>query len=185
MAWQENHKIESRIRVLDAAADLFTRKGFNQVGIDEVMQAAGMTRGAFYAHFSSKSELYEESILRAGKQAAQDLMNAGVNREEFVDAYLSNEHLISATTRCPLACLVSDVAHSDPRVRATYTLMLENFMARVGKLSEKDNVESSPEKIIQQVVLLIGGMAIARSVSDEKLAAKILMACGNSAKNIM
>lgn len=53
MAWKESHKLESRQRILAAAAELFTRKGFNQVGIDEVMLAAGMTRGAFYAHFNS------------------------------------------------------------------------------------------------------------------------------------
>lgn len=64
--------------------------------------------------------------------------------------------------------------------------MLKGFIAHVGKLSDGDSdMESSPEKIIQQVVLLIGGMALSRSVSDEKLAAQILAACRNSAKNII
>ncbi|MES2826091.1 MAG: TetR/AcrR family transcriptional regulator [Pseudomonadota bacterium] len=186
MAWQENHKAQSRIRILDAAGDLFTRKGFDKVGIDEVMQAAGMTRGAFYAHFSSKFELYEEAILRAGKQAAQHFMGADANREEFVGAYLSKAHMAAVALRCPLPCLVSDVAHGDERVRGTYTLMLKGFIAHMSRLSAEDpEVESSPEKIIQQVVLLIGGMALSRSVSDEKLAAQILAACGSSTKNMV
>jgi TetR/AcrR family transcriptional repressor of nem operon len=67
MAWKESHKQESRERIVNAAAELFTRKGFNQVGIDEVMMQAGMTRGAFYAHFNSKIDLYEEAIITAGK----------------------------------------------------------------------------------------------------------------------
>ncbi len=186
MAWQETHKIESRIRILDAAAELFTRKGFNQVGIDEVMQAAGMTRGAFYAHFSSKSELYEESIMRAGKQTAKNLIVADANRDEFVDAYLSEAHLTSTIARCPLACLVSDVAHGDPRVREVYTHLLKGFIAHLSKLSDRRvDLESSSEKIIQQVVLLIGGMAISRSLTDKKLVAEVLAVCRDSVKNIM
>ncbi|MES2676133.1 MAG: TetR/AcrR family transcriptional regulator [Pseudomonadota bacterium] len=186
MAWQENHKAQSRIRILDAAGDLFTRKGFDKVGIDEVMQAAGMTRGAFYAHFSSKFEMYEEAILRAGKRAAQHFMSPDSDREDFVGAYLSKAHMAAVAVRCPLPCLVSDVAHGDPRVRGTYTLMLKGFIAHMSKLSDGDpDMESSPEKIIQQVVLLIGGMALSRSVSDEKLAAQILAACSNSTKNMV
>lgn len=40
MAWKESHKQHSRQRILSAAAELFTRKRFDQVGIDDVMQAA-------------------------------------------------------------------------------------------------------------------------------------------------
>ena len=45
---------ENRARVVDAAAKLFREKGFDAVGVAELMRAAGMTHGGFYNHFASK-----------------------------------------------------------------------------------------------------------------------------------
>ena len=45
---------ENRARVVDAAAKLFREKGFEAVGVAELMRAAGMTHGGFYNHFPSK-----------------------------------------------------------------------------------------------------------------------------------
>src|ERR1700723_3243655 len=45
---------DNRARVVDAAAKLFREKGFEAVGVAELMRAAGMTHGGFYNHFPSK-----------------------------------------------------------------------------------------------------------------------------------
>lgn len=199
MAWNESHKEQSRQRILQAAAELFTRKGFNQVGIDEVMQAAGMTRGAFYAHFNSKHELYEQAIIDAGLKAAAHFNQGGQSLEQVIDNYLSETHLLSQDIRCPMACLVSDVAHDDQRVKHTYTKMLKGFTAQLNRADKTHCPEKtdSPEKTnsagntnadhydqaLLQAVLMIGGMAIARSITDEPLSKRILALCNSAAKN--
>ncbi len=179
MAWKESHKLESRQRILVAAAELFTRKGFNQVGIDEVMLAAGMTRGAFYAHFNSKIELYEEAILSAGKAAAQRFNEETSHLDNLVDSYLSEEHLNSAGIRCPLACLVSDVAHDDERVKQIYTRLYKGFTHHLNKKDLSDQ-----NTVLLQSVLMIGGLALARSLTDKTLAKKILQLSSQAAKTI-
>lgn len=63
MPWNANHKVESREKILQAAARLFTQNGYDAVSIDDVMREAGLTRGAFYAHFRSKSDIYNQAIL--------------------------------------------------------------------------------------------------------------------------
>lgn len=180
MAWKESHKLESRQRILDAAGELFTRKGFNQVGIDDVMQAAGMTRGAFYAHFNSKVELYEEAIISAGLAAAEHFSEGVSALDNVIDNYLSDGHLTLADARCPISCLVSDVAHSDERIKRIYTKMLKGLSSYLGKLAPSNQNEDTQ---LLQVILLVGGMAIARSVADEKLAKKILSLSNKAAKN--
>ena len=60
MPYSKEHKAKSRERILQSAYQLFATRGFNQVTIDEVMQDCSLTRGAFYAHFISKSDLYSE-----------------------------------------------------------------------------------------------------------------------------
>lgn len=179
MAWKESHKQQSRQRILSAAAELFIRKGFNQVGIDEVMQAAGMTRGAFYAHFSSKSELYEEAIVCAGTEAAKRFSTNISSLDELINNYLSPQHFSSTTVCCPLPCLVSDMAHENEQVKKTYTKMYKKFTSHLGAIDEHSY---DAEELILKSVLLIGGMAIARSVTDEALSKEILKVCSKAAK---
>jgi TetR/AcrR family transcriptional regulator, transcriptional repressor for nem operon len=190
MAWKDTHKQASRVRILAAAGNLFTRKGFNQVGIDEVMNAAGMTRGAFYAHFNSKSQLFEESILCAAQGAAEHLSQGEVSLNNIIDNYLSGAHLSSPNIRCPLACLVSEMAHSDQQVRGTYTKILKGFTQQLIDLQARETKQSAlsdnqtTETALLQTLLLVGGMAIARSLTDTELSQQILQVAKKAAKNL-
>lgn len=181
MAWKESHKQESRQRILLAAAALFTRKGFNNVGIDEVMETAGMTRGAFYAHFSSKIELYEEAIMAAGIAAAQRFSNHASDHIEIIENYLSEEHLNSNEICCPMASLVSDVAHDDERVKDIYTRLYKGFTKHLANI---DVANKDENKILLQSVLMIGGLALARSLTDKVLAKKILHLSSEAAQEL-
>lgn len=181
MAWKESHKQESRERIVNAAAELFTRKGFNQVGIDEVMMQAGMTRGAFYAHFNSKIDLYEEAIITAGKAAAQHFSEDETEANSIINHYLSEEHLTATNIRCPLPCLVSDVAHDDERVKHIYTRLYKGFTKHLG--STNGGPEDEDNALLQSV-LMIGGMALARSLTDKTLAKKILLLSSKAAQQI-
>lgn len=51
-------KAETRSSLLEAAATVFARRGMQQASIDEVAEHAGFTKGAVYAHFKSKEELF-------------------------------------------------------------------------------------------------------------------------------
>lgn len=53
-------RAETRARLLDAAFRVFAAKGFGQARIDDVCEAAGYTRGAFYSNFTSLDELFFE-----------------------------------------------------------------------------------------------------------------------------
>ena len=48
---------ENKATVLDAALGLFQSRGFSDVGVSELMNAAGLTHGGFYNYFESKSDL--------------------------------------------------------------------------------------------------------------------------------
>jgi AcrR family transcriptional regulator len=51
--------VEPRQRILDAAYDLFSRRGIRDVGIDELIEAAGIAKATLYRHFTSKDDLVE------------------------------------------------------------------------------------------------------------------------------
>ena len=53
---------ESRKKLLEAAEACFTKYGFHASSVDMICKAAGMSKGAFYHHFTSKQELYLEML---------------------------------------------------------------------------------------------------------------------------
>src|SRR5437868_14361095 len=101
-----SRKHHNRIRelVLQSAGRLFNRHGFNSVSIDDVMGEAGLTRGSFYKYFSSKTELYAQSVVRAAneKREAADSRGRQFGAHQIVRDYLSVEHYEDVDSGCPL-----------------------------------------------------------------------------------
>src|SRR4026208_1757236 len=56
---------QNRDRIVEAAAQLFRERGFDGIGVADLMQEAGLTHGGFYGHFASKEDLIAEASARA------------------------------------------------------------------------------------------------------------------------
>jgi TetR/AcrR family transcriptional regulator, transcriptional repressor for nem operon len=176
MGWHARHKIQTRERILASAAELFTTSGFEKVGINEIMTNAGLTRGAFYAHFKSKAELYSEAILFAAKTRAADIP-VDASHSTIAEHYLSDEHVSGQFGGCPLAFLVNDISQRDEPIRSTYSQV---FAALVRRLEQTG---LSRVQAIQQAVIMIGGVAIARTLNDEALRSELLGCCRPGSSN--
>lgn len=189
MPLSQEHKKRSRKRILDSAVDLFTARGFNNVSIDDVMNNAEMTRGAFYAHFSSKSELYKESILNAAinTKLAKEKPESIENREwihRVLDGYLSNDHINLKTSPCPVAFLSLDAAVEEPDVRDAYTTTFKNMNKRISGFT-KSYSTCSDNQVLAVTAMMVGGVAIARALNDEKMKNKLLKSCREISKQIL
>ncbi|MCT2997243.1 TetR/AcrR family transcriptional regulator [Propionibacterium freudenreichii] len=79
----------TREALLDAAAQLFAEKGYEGTGVSEIARRAGYTKGALYANFASKQELFKALIERELARSHEDLesnltgasMPSGADRE--------------------------------------------------------------------------------------------------------
>lgn len=173
MPWQPEHKQLSRQKILDAAATLFTTRGFDRVGINDVMAEAGMTHGAFYNHFSSKSELYSEAIRHSGAQRRQMLQQIKPDLCQMMSGYLSTEHRDGKSIQCPLAYLVTDVFQRDEQVRDAWSDTFKGFVQQLQFIQG----EQSENKTLQQAATLIGAMAVSRALNDTALSDQLLQSC--------
>lgn len=54
----KEHSQETRQRILAAARDMFAHRGVTRTTLEQIAQAAGVTRGAIYWHFTNKAELF-------------------------------------------------------------------------------------------------------------------------------
>jgi TetR/AcrR family transcriptional repressor of nem operon len=180
VAWDKQHKANTREKIIDSAAKLFLHKGFDAVSIDDVMSAAGLTRGAFYAHFKSKNALYSEAIVTAGTQSSETLYRRAQGDnvlEDVFRCYLHSSHCEGEQVSCPLAFMLTDITQRDPLVRNTYTKIFEKFVEKIETQASKQSLEITRESALQSAALMIGGLAVARAVNDDELSTDILQAC--------
>jgi AcrR family transcriptional regulator len=181
MPYTAAHKQQTRERIVRAARRLFNRRGFSDVSIDEIMAAAGLSRGGFYNHFKTKDELYAEAVTAiswdhpAKNWEGIELDFAGSGPKlarQIVEAYLSRQHFEDIDGSCPMIALPSDVARGGPQLKAAFRRLLE-AMAGVFAASLPPYLQSAPDRALALASLLVGGMVLARAVDDEAFADRI------------
>jgi len=175
------HKKNSRKKILNSAFHLFTKFGFDNVSIDQVMHNAGMTRGAFYAHFSSKAKLYKEAISSAALQSKLASPSpAEKSDKEWIDflleSYLSRNHVDQNETPCPLAFLTTDIALRDKDIRTTYSTIYKNMNKRIQHYTDRYS-DVDENTLLAITAMMIGGVAIGRALNDQQLTDQLLKSC--------
>ena len=153
-------------RIVKEASRLFRERGFENVSVGEVMKAAGLTHGAFYAHFGSKEELEAAAVAYGqGVSLGRLQRNKKKTKGTFADRYLSPRHRDNPGHGCTMAALGPEVARSTPELKAAFEQGLENILsARGGDRNEA----------IFQTAAMIGGVVLARAVQDTGLSDEIL-----------
>jgi len=151
----------------------FNRNGFADVSIDEIMGAAGLTRGGFYKHFESRDDLVTEALGAAFKSL--DVWEARAeNLAQAVRDYLSEAHRDAPGKGCALGALLGDVGRSNEATRDVFTERVKHNLAfSEGLLNIKDPAERRARAMLQLSACL-GAIGLARAVSDPVLSKEIL-----------
>jgi TetR/AcrR family transcriptional regulator, transcriptional repressor for nem operon len=184
MPYPPNHRHEVKRKIIDSARKLFNRRGFDNVGLHEIMAGAGLTHGGFYSYFRSKSDLYAEVLgcfftdpewKSCWEGVHVDLSATDVG-PQVVRAYLSRQHYEDVENSCPMVAVPSDVARSGERVKQAFETV---FKAMVDVL-ERSLVERKRSRQMRAraiAALCVGGMVVARSLLDRRLADELRAAC--------
>jgi AcrR family transcriptional regulator len=184
MPYTKEHKEQTRKRILQSAFQLFTSKGFDGVTVNKLMENCKLTRGAFYAHFASKTALYTESIKYAASNSilAEHKSNNVSDKKwlgQLLDGYLSIEH-VKGKRPCPLAFLATDMVTKDSESKLAYahayTGMNESIMAYA-----KTYTNCTTNDILALTAMIIGAVAISRTIADEDVIDKLLTSCRKEA----
>jgi AcrR family transcriptional regulator len=179
MRYEKGRKDSTHHRILEVAARRLRHDGIAASGLAGIMSEAGLTNGAFYAHFSSKSEMVEKSLERAtDKQWQQFEKQIDSGRLlEIVRGYLSKEHRDHPDCGCPSAALLPEISRQEAATRHVYT---ESFKRLVNALEKQlRDIPAGPrarEIAIGTMGLLIGTLQMARAVDDPSFSADILAA---------
>src|SRR5437764_2773173 len=123
MRYSKGHKQATRQRIVEAAGRRFKQDGIDGAGIATVMSDAGLTNGAFYAHFTSKEDLVANVLadqLRAQRQGFDDRPADRARLEAFVRFYLSPQHRDERADGCPSAALLDEIGRRPDGTRRVF-----------------------------------------------------------------
>lgn len=179
MRYDKGHKATTHDQILDVAARRFRKDGIAASGLAGVMSEAGLTNGAFYAHFSSKSEMVEKCLERATDEQWNQFEKGIVSGHllDIIRAYLSEQHRDHPDSGCPSAALLPEISRQEPATRHVYTESLKRLLNSVEKqLPDMPRGPKARQIALGTVGLLIGTLQMARAVDDPSLSEDILAA---------
>jgi TetR/AcrR family transcriptional repressor of nem operon len=173
---------ENRDRIVEVAGRLFRERGFDGVGVANLMKAAGLTHGGFYGHFESKEDLAVEACERVLARTAElwpaiVAKNPEAPLKGLLDRYLTTRHRDRPGEGCIYAALASDVARRDsPALRRAFTTALRPWIDTLVRIVPGRSRRARRQKAIVCLSTMVGALILARAVDDAELSDEILAA---------
>lgn len=168
-------KEASHERIVQAAARAIRRSGYDGTGVADIMKEAGLTHGAFYAHFESREAMLAEAADRAGAEAnalAASVIAAAPPEQALralMQAYLSREHLAGIETGCPISALGSEMPRQSPEVRRAATRRIKEMIDLIARQSPDWGQPGAHERALVTAATMVGTLVLARAVDDPAL----------------
>ena len=173
----KEHKEATRQRIIDTAGRRFKKDGIDRSGVATLMADAGLTNGAFYAHFDSKDDLVATVVGdQLGRQALEfsTLPGGRDGLGVFVREYLSPAHRDHPDVGCPSAALLDEVGRCTGATKKAYTAGAKAILDEICTRLAPDDPESARGTALALFTMLVGSMQLARAVSDKKLSDAVL-----------
>ena len=177
MRFEKGHKAATRRHILDVASKRFRRDGAAAAGIAGIMGEAGLTNGAFYAHFDSKDALVREALASAladQQHRLEEDKRTGLDLEGAIRRYLNRGHLDDPAGGCPSAALLPAIARQPLPARRTYEKGLRSYVSTLAALLPDAGSAASRRRATAIFALMVGTLQLARAVSDAAQAKQIL-----------
>jgi TetR/AcrR family transcriptional repressor of nem operon len=162
-------------RIVSVAARAIRRTGYEGTGVADIMKEAGLTHGAFYAHFASREAMLAEAAARACAEsaaaAAEVVASTPADKAlaSMLDAYLSKEHVEHADVGCPLAALGCETSRQAPEVRRVTTRHIKEMIDLMARQLPDWGQPGAHERALVTISAMVGALLLARAVDEPAL----------------
>ena len=175
----------NRQRIVETAAKLFREKGYDGIGVADLMKSAGLTHGGFYGHFESKEDLLAEATAHALKKSVERWEGyAAQGKDTALDkigqGYLTEQHRDHPGAGCSVTALGADIARLGPKVRHVLTEGASGQMAVLQKLMPGTDDAEKRKQALATYASMVGALVLSRAVDDDALSVEILQAVQDS-----
>jgi len=165
---------QNQEQMIESAADLFRERGFEGVGLVDLMKDAGFTHGGFYNHFDSKEELIAEASKRAFRQLQE--FRATKDIRAVLTNYLSTGHRAARRRGCPASALSGDSARQPDRVKKVFADGIEGMIQEYTNLLRAMSPQAEQRDLaISMLATTVGAIVLSRAMpSRDTLSQEIL-----------
>jgi TetR/AcrR family transcriptional repressor of nem operon len=177
MRYPKDQKQATRQRILEAAGRRFKQDGIDGAGVAAVMSDAGLTNGAFYAHFASKEDLVANVLadqLRVQRENFDSQPSARAGLEAFIRAYLSPEHRDMCADGCPSAALLDEIVRRPATTRQVFTDELLTTADDIAARLDRTDADAARTDALTILGSMIGTLQLARALTDRDLSDQLL-----------
>ena len=177
MRYSKDHKQATRQRIVDAAGRRLKQDGIDGVGVATLMSDAGLTNGAFYAHFKSKEDLVANVLadqLRTQRHSFDAVGSDRAGLEAFIRAYLSPQHRDQCADGCPSAALLDEIGRRPAATRQVFTDELMGVIDDMASRLDPMHAEAARTQALTIFGLMIGTLQLARALTDRNLSDQLL-----------
>ncbi|WP_407316551.1 TetR/AcrR family transcriptional regulator [Pseudomonas sp. nanlin1] len=175
----KTQSLANRAHIVETASALFRERGYDGVGVAELMATAGFTQGGFYKHFASKADLMAEAAQHSLSKSSASAAELEV--ADFINVYVSKRHRDARATGCTLAALCGDAARQPEALKTTFASGVENTLAALEKNAQAGLQTPAPnarEQMIELLAQAVGALMLSRACADDSaLADEILEVC--------
>jgi AcrR family transcriptional regulator len=169
---------ERRNELLDRAQELFFERGYDQTTVNDIIEKAGVSKGAFYHHFSSKEEMLEALAARLARESVASvgdvLGDASLDALGRLNAFLGRARQLKVATAPKLRALFDVVFRPENivlyhRLNAAVGAVMAPVLARIIGEGVAEGVFDTPDPRATAEILLQLGTgahdAVARAIA--------------------
>jgi TetR/AcrR family transcriptional repressor of nem operon len=161
----------NRERIVEAAARRFRERGFEGIGVADLMREVGLTHGGFYGHFASKEELMAEAVAAALERSRERWAKRAAGAEDplasLADMYLTPRHRDDPGSGCVMAALATDASRQGPAVRRVLADGLRGSFDFIARLLKGASPAARRRKAIAAYASWVGALVLARAAADD------------------
>jgi TetR/AcrR family transcriptional repressor of nem operon len=174
MPWSKDHKSATRGRILETASGAIRERGVAGVGVAQVMEAAGLTHGGFYAHFDSKDDLVASAFTLACEQSGARLgavaqgAAPGEKLAAVAEAYLAASHARHPERGCPIAAIGPELARGEGPAREAYATRVRERLAWLETLAPGKSKQARKRQAAGTYATMLGALLVARALGGEE-----------------
>lgn len=175
MTQSPTKKEQTRARILDAASKSFRSSGYAGTGVDGIAKAAGVTSGAFYAHFGSKDGAFDAALAAGMDEVIESI--PGFQTEfgsdwvaAFANYYLGEAHRNDLACGCAMTTLSPEVARADLDMHTAYETKMNRIVGLIADGLDGGSEDARNARAWAMLSTLIGGLTLSRAVANPDIA---------------
>ncbi len=192
MGYSKQHIEETKSRILLEAGRLIRKKGYEKVSVGEIMSAAGLTHGGFYAHFKSKEDLFTAVVSEEFDFANQvkkllEVQTIPASEKARVAShyYLNPDNTEKVAIACTMASSAIEVARGSEEAKRGFSSSFDDLLTAYIEATGKEHSTETKNASMASLAMSVGGLILARAIAEPEASKELLGACATHLDQIM